>query len=156
MPKKFKQAVKLATSKLATSKPATSKSDERAALASAQQIWQASLGAFARAQQQSMGQGAALRTAGETVPAASNDAAAPADAPSWDRLEQVFEQRVARALASLGLPGTAELAALYQKIDALSAQVAALTPAKSRRKRAASTLLKPSARKKGASGKHSG
>jgi len=129
--------------------------DESEMLASAQQIWQASLGAFARAQEENGGHGLAARLAGEpdaiALPPTDDITMTPAR-PSWDRLEQVFEQRVARALVSLGLPSQAELALLRQQVDTLRAQVAALAkpaPAKG----AARTLKKPSAKKKGASRK---
>ena len=46
---------------------------------------------------------------------------------SWDKLEQVFEERVARALAAIGVPMQNDIAALHAKIDALSLQVAALS-----------------------------
>ncbi len=48
---------------------------------------------------------------------------------NWDRLEQVFEQRVAKALAGLGVPSSAEIEALTAHVARLSKQVAQLNKA---------------------------
>lgn len=48
---------------------------------------------------------------------------------NWDRLEQVFEQRVAKALAGLGVPTSAEIAALSAHVARLNEQVAQLNKA---------------------------
>ena len=48
---------------------------------------------------------------------------------NWDRLEQVFEQRVAKALAGLGVPSSAEIEALTAHVARLSTQVAQLNKA---------------------------
>jgi hypothetical protein len=50
-------------------------------------------------------------------------------AQPWDKLESIFEERVAKALAQLGIPSAAELAALRVEVQALKQQVAALKPA---------------------------
>ena len=103
--------------------------------ASARQIWQASLGAFARAQEEGAQGGQAsrlpVRLAPDDAPAAlPDDEVVPlAGAAARDRLEQVFEARVARALAAIGVPARAELAALREQVDALSRQVAELSGA---------------------------
>ncbi len=50
----------------------------------------------------------------------------------WDKLEGIFENRVAKALHQLGMPVAADLQALSERIDALEQQVRALqepTPA---------------------------
>lgn len=44
-------------------------------------------------------------------------------AGTWDKLEQIFEDRVARALASLGVPSGKDIAALSARVEALTQQV---------------------------------
>ena len=48
---------------------------------------------------------------------------------TWDKLEQVFEDRVAKALARLGFHTSADLERLVQRVDALSQSVNALLAA---------------------------
>jgi poly(hydroxyalkanoate) granule-associated protein len=107
---------------------------------SAQQIWQAGLGAFAKAQEEGgrvfsklVKEGTEFqKRAEDKVADVSGSVSKLADgvgkqaSGSWDKLEQVFEERVARALATIGVPMQHDIAALHAKIDALSAQVAAL------------------------------
>ena len=93
----------------------------KSVLESSRQIWLAGLGAFSRAQAEGMKvfeslvkQGEAVET--KTRQAASDTATAARHAAqstarevqqmaggTWDKLEQVFEDRVARALARLGV-----------------------------------------------------
>ena len=94
--------------------------------ASARQIWQASLGAFARAQEEGGRMLASLAHDGAPLPP-GQDAASPEGGAAHDRLEQVFEERVARALATIGVPTRAELAALSEQVEQLQRQVAALS-----------------------------
>ena len=47
-------------------------------------------------------------------------------AGSWDRLGGIFEGRVARALASMGMPSASEVAQLKARVEALEAALAAL------------------------------
>jgi poly(hydroxyalkanoate) granule-associated protein len=94
---------------------------------SASQIWLAGLGAFAKAQQEGVKMFEALVEEGEKVQEKTKTAAderltemrAKATG-TWDKLEQVFEDRVARALHSLSVPSR-------QDIDALTKRVAELT-----------------------------
>lgn len=132
-----------------TKKPDNAATDEEklagAVRSSAQQIWQAGLGAFAKAQeeggrvfsklvkegnelQQRTQQIAADKAAGAGRLA---DSVKEQASGSWDKLEQVFEERVARALEKIGMPTQADVTALRQEIAALTAQVAALTAAQS-------------------------
>lgn len=101
---------------------------------SAHQIWQAGLGAFATAQ----GQGEALfgklvergasvqkrieDSTGHALPAPP----AGAMAGSWEKLEKVFEQRVGRALHSLGVPTREDIQALTRQIEALNQAISRL------------------------------
>lgn len=113
---------------------------------SAQQIWQAGLGAFAKAQ----GEGAKVfdtlvkeglafqhktqTAAEEKITAATERLTRLSDdvqnkaGQQWDRLERVFEGRVAQALTKLGVPTRGDIDALCERIDALTAEVARLTP----------------------------
>jgi len=111
---------------------------------SAQQIWLAGLGAFAKMQQEGSkafealvkdGTGMQKRTqqaAEETLSQAQARMAGFASefgskaAGQWGKLESIFEDRVARALDKLGMPPAAEVAALQARVEALEAELAAL------------------------------
>ncbi len=114
---------------------------------SAQQIWLAGLGAFAKAQQeggkvfeslvqdgvnlQRKTQTAAqegMAQATERITEMAGGLSAKAG-QQWGRLEGIFEERVARALSGLGVPAAADLQALTQRIQALESQVQALQAA---------------------------
>lgn len=108
---------------------------------SSRQIWLAGLGAFSRAQAEGMkmfetlveqGQHLESRTkraASETATAAAGIAAQKAKevqamaGGTWDKLEQVFEDRVARALSKLGVHTQADVEQLSQRVEALSRAV---------------------------------
>jgi poly(hydroxyalkanoate) granule-associated protein len=128
-----------------------------AVLESSRQIWLAGLGAFARAKGEGakmfetlveQGQSLESRTraaAAGTASAAREAAQAKAKemqakaGGTWDKLEQVFEDRVARALSRLGVHTQADVARLTERVDALSDAVNQLirtsggTPAPRRR-----------------------
>jgi poly(hydroxyalkanoate) granule-associated protein len=94
---------------------------------SAAQIWLAGLGAFSKAQQEGAKMFEALVAEGEKVQertkVAADERLAEVRAKAsgtWDKLEQVFEDRVARALNSLSVPSRKD-------IDVLSQRVAELT-----------------------------
>ena len=103
---------------------------------SAQQIWQAGLGAFARAQQEGselfdklVRDGVDLheltqKLAGDRVSGVAERAGRMASG-SWDKIEKLFEERVARSLRALGVPSHAELDALRREVAELKAAVAA-------------------------------
>jgi poly(hydroxyalkanoate) granule-associated protein len=113
----------------------------RTVLDSSRQIWLAGLGAFSRAQAEGMKmfetlveQGQSLesrtkRAASETAAAAAGVAAQKAKemhaaaGGTWDKLEQVFEARVARALSKLGVYTHDDVARLAERVDALSDRV---------------------------------
>lgn len=104
---------------------------------SAQQIWLAGLGAFAKAQEEGGKVFDALVKEGESIQAKTRkmtdekiaDVAGKATG-TWDRLEQVFEDRVARALGSLGVPSKQDIDRLSKRVVDLSAAVQALTEGK--------------------------
>ena len=126
---------------------------------SAQQLWHAGKGAITRAHQEGNRVFEALVREGETIrnslktrtrgvaEASVGDVTARAT-DTWDKLEQVFEKRVARALGSLGVPTRGELAALNKRLDALNAAVAKLSGnATSSRRATGPAKAKPAADK---------
>jgi poly(hydroxyalkanoate) granule-associated protein len=107
--------------------------------ASAQQIWQAGLGAFAKAQQEGargfsklVKDGTELQKRARKVEEATDTVARSAErasrrgTSSWGKLEQVFEERVARALATIGVPARTEIEELKHRVDELERLVAEL------------------------------
>jgi poly(hydroxyalkanoate) granule-associated protein len=107
--------------------------------ASAQQIWQAGLGAFARAQHEGkrgftslVKDGSALQKRAREVEDTTGTVARAAERASrrsigsWGPLEQVFEDRVARALARIGVPAGSEIEELKHRIGELERMVAEL------------------------------
>ncbi len=113
---------------------------------SAQQIWQAGLGAFTRAQAEGSKAFEALVKEGvsiqrKTQAAAEgkiNEATAKMSTMAnditskatgqWDKLETIFEDRVAKALNKLGVPSAKDVNALIARIDELHQAVQKLTP----------------------------
>ena len=110
---------------------------------SAQQIWLAGLGAFAKAQggggkvfDTLMREGASLQrktqsAAGDKLgdvagkmSAMAGEVGSKANA-HWDKLESIFEERTARAMSKLGVPNAKALSALVERVAALEAQLAA-------------------------------
>jgi len=107
--------------------------------ASAHEIWQAGLGAFARAQRDGgelfgalVRDGAELHKltqglAQDRFPDAASRIGRLAEqvgrqaSGSWDKIEKIFEDRVARSLRSLGVPSRDEVDALRREIEALRA-----------------------------------
>ena len=94
---------------------------------SANQIWLAGLGAFSKAQKEGVKMFEALVAEGEKIQERTKTEADERLADgrtrvtaAWDKLERVFEERVARALHSLNVPSRKD-------IDVLSKRVAELT-----------------------------
>ena len=134
---------------------------------SAQQIWLAGLGAFSKAQAEGgkafetlVKEGLSIQRKSQAVAeerineatsrmsSMANDIGSKA-AGQWDKLENIFEDRVAKALNKLGVPSARDIEALIERIDALSAAVAgkpvkAAAPRKAPAKAAAKTA-KPAA-----------
>jgi poly(hydroxyalkanoate) granule-associated protein len=130
----------------------------KAVLESSHQIWLAGLGAFAKAQQGGKQVFDMLVKQGEVLEAKTRSAAAQtADAAreaakakakemqtvaggTWDKLEQVFEDRVSRALARLGVYTSSDVERLSERVNELSEAVNALLKAQGiQRKPPAST-----------------
>ena len=121
---------------------------------SAQQIWLAGLGAFAKAQEEGTKVFDALVMEGETSQKQTKKAAdekmaqvAGKAAGTWDRLEQVFEDRVARALSSLGVPTKKEIDKLSKRVAELTAVAQKLTEAQEAAKPVAKVAAKPATTK---------
>ena len=117
---------------------------------SAQQIWLAGLGAFAKAQEEGgkvfetlVKEGLSIQRKTQSVAeekiteatnrmtTLANDISAKATG-KWDKLENIFEDRVAKALSALGVPSardldtlTARVHELEQSVQKLSARTAA-------------------------------
>jgi len=126
---------------------AAAKDISQSVLDSSRQIWLAGLGAFSRAQAEGKNvfeslvkQGEVLET--KTKQAARDTAAAAGSAAkakakemqamaggTWDKLEQVFEDRVARALSKLGVHTQTDVERLAARVDALSEAVNELVKA---------------------------
>lgn len=119
---------------------------------SAQQIWLAGLGAFAKAQSESgkafetlVKEGLAIQrktqaVAEEKISEATSKMADMASGLSskatgitsmatgqWDKLENIFEMRVAKALSKLGVPTSKEVADLVARIEELNKSVQKLS-----------------------------
>ncbi|HSN79536.1 MAG TPA: phasin family protein [Rhodoferax sp.] len=130
---------------------------------SAQQIWQAGLGAFNKAQVegtkafealvkegvsfQRKTQSAAeekINVATHKMTSMANDISSKASG-QWDKLENIFEDRVAKALNKLGVPSAKDIDALIARINVLNASVQKLAPAKTvtRAKPASKVAAKP-------------
>ena len=145
---------------------------------SAQQIWLAGLGAFSKAQAEGgkvfetlvkdgMGlqrktQAAAeekiseatskMTTMANGITAKATGVATDITAKAtgqWDKLENIFEERVAKALSKMGMPTAKEVQALAKRVDELSAQLKK-TPAKPAAKPAVKPAAKPTATPKAA------
>lgn len=134
---------------------------------SAQQIWLAGLGAFSKAQEEGGKVFDALVKEGETLNKKTrhiaeakvaevtggvskfSSRAQSAATETWDKLEQVFEDRVARALNRLGVPTSREVQALAKRVEELAAGVKASAKAAPRKAAAAqkSVAKKPAAKK---------
>ena len=140
---------------------------------SAQQIWLAGLGAFAKAQEGGgkvyeslMKEGLSIQrktqaAAEEKISEATSKMANMAGdiqskaGQQWDKLENIFENRVAQALNKLGVPSAKDVDALIARIDELNESVqkmrakapASRTSAKTTTKTAAKTAAKPAAKK---------
>jgi poly(hydroxyalkanoate) granule-associated protein len=112
---------------------------------SAQQIWQAGLGAFTRAQAEGSKAFESLVKEGVSIQrktqAAAEEKISEATAKmstmatdistkasgQWDKLENIFEERVAKALNKLGVPSAKDVAALIARIDELNKAVQKLS-----------------------------
>ena len=127
---------------------------------SAQQIWQAGLGAFTRAQAEGSKAFEALVKEGVNIQRKTQSVAEERIAEAttkmstmanditskatgqWDKLETIFEDRVAKALNKLGVPSAKDVNALIARIDELSLAVQKLSGKAPARKVAAKVVAK--------------
>jgi poly(hydroxyalkanoate) granule-associated protein len=112
---------------------------------SAQQIWLAGMGAYAKAQAegrqvfealvkegaslQKKTQSAAEERFGEVTSRMTNMAGDVSSraGQQWDKLESIFEERTAKAMKRLGVPSAKDVAALSARIDELGARLATVS-----------------------------
>ena len=130
------------TLKKKSSASSTKKSAPKAGLAeslvgSANEIWLAGLGAFAKAQSEGkkiydklIDEGKDFEKLFKSVPQkavkevkSTVDTAKKRASESWDKLEDVFEKRVEKSLRSLGVPTSKELKKLSDRIESLTTEV---------------------------------
>jgi poly(hydroxyalkanoate) granule-associated protein len=108
---------------------------------SAQQIWLAGLGAFSKAQEEGgkvfealVKEGTSLQrktqaAAEEKITEATSRMASMASdignkaSGQWDKLENIFEERVSRALKKLGVPTSRDIDQLVARVDELNRNV---------------------------------
>ena len=95
---------------------------------SATQIWLAGLGAFSKAQQEGVKMFEALVAEGEKFQERTKTVADERLAEvrekatgTWDKLEKVFEERVARALHTLNVPTRKDIDVLSKRVQELTA-----------------------------------
>lgn len=140
-------------------------SDSGALQGSAQQIWLAGLGAFAKAQEEGgrvfeslVKEGLSIQrkthaVAEEKIAEATSKMATMAtDIQSkaghqWDKLETIFETRVAKALNKLGVPTAEDIDALTARIDELTKQLQKMNAKPAAAKKATSPAIKSIASK---------
>ncbi|MDB5856627.1 MAG: poly granule associated [Ramlibacter sp.] len=124
---------------------------------SAQQIWLAGLGAFSKAQEEGgkvfealVKEGVGLQrktqaaAEGKLTEATSRMASMATDLSSkasgqWDKLENIFEERVARALKKLGVPTAKDVEALTARVEELNRSVARMNGGAAPARRAVKT-----------------
>ncbi|HEY0956173.1 MAG TPA: phasin family protein [Roseateles sp.] len=131
---------------------------------SAQQIWAAGLASFSKAQGEGgkvfealVAEGVKLQK--KTQSAAEDKLSAVASKVSgvagdvgakagqhWDKLESIFEARVAKALQGLGVPTKGDIDALIKRIDALAKATGAEPAKKAAAKKAAPAKKDPAAK----------
>jgi poly(hydroxyalkanoate) granule-associated protein len=132
---------------------------------SAQQIWQAGLGAFNKAQAEGskafealVKEGVSLQRKTQSVAeekiseATSKMSTMATDISSkasgqWDKLESIFEDRVAKALNKLGVPSAKDVNALIARIDELNKSVQKLSAKNPVPKAAAKAAVKVAPKK---------
>ena len=128
---------------------------------SAQQIWLAGLGAFAKAQlgggkvyESLMKEGLSIQrktqaSAEEKISEATSKMANMAGdiqskaGQQWDKLENIFEERVAKALNKLGVPSAKDVDALIARIDELNKSVQKMSAKAPAARTVSSTAAKP-------------
>ncbi len=142
-----KPKLKSRTKAAASSGSGGAASENKSIMESAQQIWLAGLGALTKAREDGtklfenlVKEGLSLEAATRKIATGKVDEVRGAvesgvsqvrerTQETWDRLEQVFESRVSRALNKLGVPGRNELDELLKRVEELNRHVVNLNPA---------------------------
>ena len=111
-----------------------------AGVKAAPRVWPSGLGALAKAQQEGAKVIETLLRQGQRLEQKTREAAVDTAAKArevqqiaggtWDKLEQVFEDRVARALSKLGIHTQNDVQRLADRVDELAAAVNRLLTAK--------------------------
>lgn len=132
---------------------------------SAQQIWLAGLGAFSKAQQEGSKVFEALVKEGMTIQRKTQSTAEEkiSDATEkmthlasdiqsragyqWDKLENIFEDRVAKALNKLGVPSARDVDTLAARLDELDKRMDALSAKALAARKAAAKAAPPAAKR---------
>lgn len=132
---------KLKAKAKAKSAPKAADNLGKSIMESAQQIWLAGLGAFAKAQEEGtklfdtlVREGVSLEQKTRKLALGKADEVRGAvesgvsqvkerTQETWDKLEKVFEDRVSRALGKLGVPGRKELNEIAERVEELSREV---------------------------------
>jgi len=145
--------LKKAKAELGSKQAEDAKGLAKSVLDSSHQIWLAGLGAFAKAQEGGaklfeglvkQGEGVEAKTrkvAAQTAETARDAAKTKAKemqsmaSGTWDKLEQVFENRVARALHRLGVYSASDVERLTERVDELTEAVNALLKAQGIKRR---------------------
>jgi poly(hydroxyalkanoate) granule-associated protein len=154
--------LKKAKAEMASTPSDPDKGLAQAVLDSSHQIWLAGLGAFAKAQKggaevfdtlvkQGEGLEAKTRSAADAARGAAKAGAKEMQAlagGTWDKLEQVFENRVARALGRLGVHSAADVQKLTARVDELSEAVNALLKAQGIARKPAARARKKTAKQR--------
>jgi poly(hydroxyalkanoate) granule-associated protein len=139
---------------------------------SAQQIWLAGMGAFAKAQAEGkqvfeglVKEGVSLQKKTQTVAeekfgevtskmtGMADDVTAKAG-QHWGKLESIFEERTAKALKKLGVPSSKDVQALKDRIDALTAQMTPRSKGAAKKTATAKTTAKRAPAKSAAKKSH--
>ena len=133
---------------------------------SAQQIWLAGLGAFAKAQEEGgkvfdtlVKEGVSMQrktqsAAGEKLSEATSKMASMASDMSsrasgqWDKLETIFEGRVSKALTKLGIPTTHDIDVLSARIEELNRNMSRMGTKPAAKQAPEKTASKPAAKRK--------
>lgn len=133
-----------------TSQPKRSSAPADVLREQAQHLWLTGLGAFAKAQLEGnkifenlvKETGDLPKRTRKAAQEQIDDMGAKA-AGTWDKLEQVFEKRVAKALNTLGVPSHEDVDSLSRRVAELTAAVEALQAAPARAVRAPRAAPKP-------------
>lgn len=109
----------------------------------AHQIWLAGVGAFAKAEAEGgqffeslVKEGEAVEERTKKVAEEKIEAIKTKASESWEKVEEMFQERVARVLKRLGVPTHEDLSKLSKQVEALDKSIKELTKTRGRSRRA--------------------